>query len=87
MHTDTCTDQNLGVGIGILIPQAVISKLAIDKSRRNPTVKRTSSMNSRLHTLLSLPFAHGRLCSTSLSRSASCFEKSSYGCYGWNENQ
>ena len=31
IHTDTYTDVNVGMGIGILISEAMISKLIIDK--------------------------------------------------------
>ena len=31
IHTDACTDINVGMGIGISIPEAMISKSTIDK--------------------------------------------------------
>jgi hypothetical protein len=30
IHTDACTDVNIGMGVGILIPEAIISKSSID---------------------------------------------------------
>lgn len=32
IHTDTYTDVNIGMGIGILISEAIISKSAVDTS-------------------------------------------------------
>lgn len=43
IHTDTCTDVNIGMGIGILISEAIISKSAVDTQQA--LMKKRSSWN------------------------------------------
>lgn len=48
---------------------------SLTHSSVNPSAKLTSATNSRVHRLVSLPYARGLLCSSSLGCSAFGFEK------------